>query len=103
MGFTVAGKCGESSKFDPNAYMFFKYKYLVLLLDNDAAGIKAAKNQIDYYARLNIKAISITMPESIGKDVDDCVVKYGLLATKKLITHLIKKEVKNDRKDLLRR
>jgi len=96
MGFTVAGKCGESSKFDPNAYMFFKYKYLVLLLDNDAAGIKAAKNQIDYYARLNIKAISITMPESIGKDVDDCVVKYGLLATKKLIIHLIKEKLKQN-------
>jgi len=95
MGFTVAGKCGESSRFDPNEYMFFKYKYLFLLLDNDAAGIKAAQKQIEYYASLNIKAFSITVPESLGKDIDDVVVKYGLKAAKKLVLHLIKETLRN--------
>lgn len=94
MGFSVIAKAGESSKLNPDTYMFFKYKYLVMLMDNDPAGIKAAEKQIEYYNRFNINAISITIPKYIGKDVDDAVVKYGLTTTKKLIKNLIKKEIK---------
>lgn len=100
MGFSAFGKSGEATVFPLDDWNLTNRKSLVIACDADDKGIEASDRMIEKYKKKGVKAIGINMSRLGLKDIDDAVVKYGLLITKKYIKHLIKskiKEIKNEK------
>ena len=59
-------------------------------MDNVEPGIKAANKHKNHYEENGINAYIIHIPKYMGKDIDDLVVRYGIVATKKWLKRKMK-------------
>lgn len=94
MYFNVFGKTGESSSIEKEwleELHIQKNDRIFIIMDNDAAGIKAAEKHQRALQKLGYQAHIIQIPIGHNKDIDDMVCQYGINNTKRWI----KKQIKN--------
>lgn len=90
LGFNAIGILNEGQiiKKEYMDILFKKYKTIVLLLDNDAAGRYATIKYIKTYPYIKFKTLFV--PFKYGKDMKDVCKKYDVSIVRKIIKNRIK-------------